>query len=443
MEKTGQVERENIDLKRAVESWQRAFEGARLRADEAVASQTRVESEVCGLKSEAAAAKRAMEEAVECRKKVERGVEWMRSLMSVRGASRQHVESGGWRGEGAGAREEEEDRYRERKDWQRWEGETRERERWEAGAAQCGAADADGGGSAVKLIGRGSYSRVYRVERRGVAYALKVIELTEGEPRGVWMVHDEFSAMQIVHRNICHAVHMWNKGGMVHMVLEMCGGGSLKDLIDEAGDMFNATGVNPLSNTRALCFALQSVVSALVECERRRIVHADLKPGNILLSGESAFRTRDEDMRDDNIFVDVEGRDISLKLTDFGSSHATTRSGGSILWRRGTYGYRAPEVMRVQRADMRCDVYSLGITLYEMAMLHLPWEDPRSEVRMVEWLDTNGNVVLDEGMFGGGGGDAERQSLRTIVNGMLETDPQQRPFASEVEQLMRRMGLWR
>lgn len=91
---------------------------------------------------------------------------------------------------------------------------------------------------------------------------------------------------------------------------------------------------------------------------------------------------------------------------------------------------------------MRADVYSLGITVYEMVMLHLPWEEPKNEVVMIEWLEPNGNVALDEAVMGVGA-DAERRSLRTIVNGMLETDAEQRPYASEVERLMRHMGLWR
>ena len=254
------------------------------------------------------------------------------------------------------------------------------------------------------------------------------------------MVHEEFSAMRIIHPNICHSYHMWNKEATVYMVMEFCGGGSLTNLIYEGMHAINDTGSNPLSAVSVLRYVMQNLLSALIACERRRLVHADFKPGNILLSDQCAFRTREEDMREDNIFVTSDGSPIVLKLTDFGFSRAKLHSTGSVLIMRGTYGYRAPEVIEGKKADMKADVYSLGITLYEIAMLHLPWENPSDEVSIIKQLRRDGNVTVDE--IGFPGETEQHRVIRGLMNRMLENDPKRRPSASELQTAMRDAGLW-
>jgi hypothetical protein len=91
-----------------------------------------------------------------------------------------------------------------------------------------------------------------------------------------------------------------------------------------------------------------SVASALDAAHERGLVHRDVKPGNILISGE--------------------GEDEQVYLTDFGltkrlgSAGSLTRTGAWV----GTPDYVAPEQIQAGKVDGRTDVYSLGCVLYEM-----------------------------------------------------------------------------
>ncbi|MCC7013235.1 MAG: serine/threonine protein kinase [Planctomycetes bacterium] len=114
---------------------------------------------------------------------------------------------------------------------------------------------------------------------------------------------------------------------------------------------------------RAVAGVLRDVARALAHAHARGVVHRDVKPSNILL-----------------------GRDGRARLIDFGltSSEGTepsTRSGSHI----GTLHYMAPERLRGARGlDVRSDVYSCGVTLYELLALQAPYRAAtRSELESV------------------------------------------------------------
>ncbi|MEM7309105.1 MAG: bifunctional serine/threonine-protein kinase/formylglycine-generating enzyme family protein [Planctomycetota bacterium] len=95
---------------------------------------------------------------------------------------------------------------------------------------------------------------------------------------------------------------------------------------------------------------LRAACSAVQHGHRRGVIHRDLKPGNVL--------------------VDVAGR---VKVIDFGIARvaeegALTREGTVV----GTVQHMAPEQLRGEPVDVRCDVYALGVLLYELVARQLP-----------------------------------------------------------------------
>ena len=88
-------------------------------------------------------------------------------------------------------------------------------------------------------------------------------------------------------------------------------------------------------------FALD-IINALDICSKYKVIHRDIKP--------------------DNIFVDRFG---SFKLGDFGVAKQL-ESSMSMMSKKGTYSYMAPEVFKGEKYDFRADVYSLGMVMYKL-----------------------------------------------------------------------------
>lgn len=84
------------------------------------------------------------------------------------------------------------------------------------------------------------------------------------------------------------------------------------------------------------------ICKALELCQKRKIIHRDIKPQNIFISEDGDF-----------------------KLGDFGIARTIERTTGGMS-RKGTYNYMAPEVFRGDEYDSRADIYSLGIVMYTL-----------------------------------------------------------------------------
>ncbi|MCL5292514.1 MAG: protein kinase [Actinobacteria bacterium] len=200
----------------------------------------------------------------------------------------------------------------------------------------------------IKEIARGGQSRVClcydpKTEQR---VALKIIEkkqLGDGEARRSF-IREASALMKLDHPNIVRLYSFRSESnvGDNYLVMEYVEGRSLFERLrcDGALTPCEAVGI-----TLDVCAALSTA-------HRERIIHKDVKPSNILLTGS--------------------GR---AKLSDFGiSSSAEESTGGGE--RIGTARYMAPELSNsTDNADARSDLYSLGVTLYEMLTGRAPFEE--------------------------------------------------------------------
>ena len=144
------------------------------------------------------------------------------------------------------------------------------------------------------------------------------------------------------HANIVKVVETFEANGTSYYVMEYCGGGSLDARIAECGG---------LPQGEALRYFGQ-IASALSYMHSRRMLHLDLKPGNVML------RTGGE-----AVLIDF---GLSKQFTDDGEPESSTTIGG------GTPGYASLEQVNYNEDDsesklpVTMDVYSLGATLYKM-----------------------------------------------------------------------------
>jgi serine/threonine-protein kinase len=186
--------------------------------------------------------------------------------------------------------------------------------------------------------------------------ALKEVDVQAGDVRRFL---EEARVMdRLNHPNIVHVNGVDRIDGKIVIDMEFVRGENLQDLLRRETSV-------PLD--RALGIAEQ-VLDALDYAHRMQTIHRDIKPANILI-----------------------GRDGSVKLVDFGLAEILTTNayaGGA-----GTYAYMAPEDFAEEdHSDSRSDIWSVGVTLYEMLCAQRPFhvdrvKDPFSWKRALETTD--------------------------------------------------------
>jgi serine/threonine-protein kinase len=163
-------------------------------------------------------------------------------------------------------------------------------------------------------------------------------------------------AAQLQHPHILPLYDSGSADGLIYYVMPFVDGESLQERIARDG---------PLPVRDALSIATE-VASALAHAHQQGVIHRDIKPGNILLSGGHA------------VVVDF-GIARALRVAGSGSTQS-----GTIV---GTPEYMSPEqAMSGERVDERADVYSLGCVLYEMLAGRPPFDGPTLEALISQSL---------------------------------------------------------
>ena len=148
------------------------------------------------------------------------------------------------------------------------------------------------------------------------------------------------AAAGLTHPNIVNVFDVGDDGGVYYIVMELIEGITLKEYISKKGR---------LSIKEATSIAIQ-VSMGLEAAHSHGIVHRDVKPQNIIIS-----------------------TDGKVKVTDFGIARAASSNtiSSNVM---GSVHYSSPEQVRGGYSDEKSDIYSLGITLYEMVTGRVPFD---------------------------------------------------------------------
>uniref|UniRef100_A0A8C7NQ28 Myosin IIIB n=1 Tax=Oncorhynchus mykiss TaxID=8022 RepID=A0A8C7NQ28_ONCMY len=202
-------------------------------------------------------------------------------------------------------------------------------------------ADPSGDWDIAETIGKGTYGKVYRVNNRkdGSQAAVKVLDPINDVDEEI---EAEYNILRTLsnHPNVVKFYGMFYKsddlsGGQLWLVLELCNGGSVTDLI-KGLLMRGQRLLEPV-----IAYILYGALLGLQHLHNNRIIHRDVKGNNILLTTEGG-----------------------VKLVDFGN------------------GFCYPVQQYDSTYDARCDVWSLGITAIELA----DGDPPLSEMHPVKAL---------------------------------------------------------
>jgi serine/threonine-protein kinase len=197
----------------------------------------------------------------------------------------------------------------------------------------------------LREIGRGGMGIVYqaRDRRLGRVVALKQLpqRMIEEHPSAVQrFLHEARAAAQLNHPNIVTVYDADREDGIFFITMEMLLGESLQLVLRREGR---------IPEKKVIQVALQ-VASGLDYAHYRGIVHRDIKTANLFLTS-------------DNV----------IKIMDFGLAKILEEVRGASTLLAGTPFYMSPEQVFGQSADPRSDLYSLGVTLYELATARVPF----------------------------------------------------------------------
>ncbi len=198
----------------------------------------------------------------------------------------------------------------------------------------------------VEQIGVGGMAIVYRAIDRNTGHSVAVKVLKPEFNRDAEFVsrfqREAEAASKMTHHNIVNLLDVGMDGENRYLIMEYVKGKTLKEVIQEKGR---------LSAPVAVQITIR-ILSALQHAHQNGIIHRDIKPQNILVHADG-----------------------HIKVADFGiarmANSSTLTRGDSVM---GSVHYFSPEQAQGKGTDVTSDLYSVGVTLYEMLTGRVPFD---------------------------------------------------------------------
>lgn len=196
----------------------------------------------------------------------------------------------------------------------------------------------------LSKVGAGGMADVYKGKdtmlNRYVAIKVLKKEYREDENFVRKFRSEAQAAAGLLNPNIVNVYDVGEDRGLYYMVMELVEGITLKEYIARKGK---------LSHKEVISIAIQ-MCTGIGAAHAANIIHRDIKPQNIIIS-----------------------KDGKVKVTDFGIAKATTSNTISSN-AMGSVHYSSPEQVRGGFSDAKSDIYSIGITMFEMATGEVPFD---------------------------------------------------------------------
>ncbi|KAM9826865.1 serine/threonine-protein kinase H1-like [Neosynchiropus ocellatus] len=242
------------------------------------------------------------------------------------------------------------------------------------------------------LIGRGSFSRVMRVQHRTTRqpFAIKMLEVEA--PEGQEVCGAELAVLRRVsHANVIQLIEVFQFPRRVYMVLELATGGELLDRIVSRGRFTEQDATH----------ALRMALAGVGYLHSLGITHRDLKPENLLYYHP--------------------GADSRLLVTDFGLATfgGTEPSEDPLRTTCGTPEYLAPDVLLRKPYSCAVDMWALGVIAFVVLSGSMPFEDD-SRARLYR------SIVRGKYGFHGDPWSSVSNLAKDFIQRLLQSDPDSR-----------------
>ena len=256
----------------------------------------------------------------------------------------------------------------------------------------------------IKMIGKGSFARVYLIENKKTKrqFAVKAFskEYLLSQPKGKESLMNEIEIMQkLKHPYIMSLEEIHESKNSIYLVVELLEGGELLHYISTKDNLTSADYYQ----------VMKCILEALSYMCDKKIMHRDLKPDNMILKERNKLNQ------------------CTLKIVDFGLS--TVHDIPEYLFKRcGTPGYVAPEVINAPsniniHYTPKCDVFSVGVIFYVMLTQKSPFDGKSFK----EILQKNKNCQIDFDHFR----LKNDPTARDLIVKMLDKNPETRISAKE------------
>lgn len=146
---------------------------------------------------------------------------------------------------------------------------------------------------------------------------------------------------------------------MLYLVMEFVDGRSLAQVIRDQG----------LLSIPVVLAHMREATEGLAAAHAKALVHRDIKPDDLMISADARVKVMDFGL---------------ARPTEGGSGDSTLTISGMIL---GTPNYNSPEAVRGEPADIRADLYSLGVTLWQCVAGKLPFTGPTPVQVLVQHIE--------------------------------------------------------
>ena len=197
-----------------------------------------------------------------------------------------------------------------------------------------------------RKIGEGGMSVVYGatdiITKKPIA-----IKIIKGDMMGNPINLSRFerearAAASLSHPNIVRVINLGTYEGRPYMANEFINGQNLRDILDKRSIGFLEA-----------CDIMYQLTSAVAHAHEHSVIHRDIKTQNVYLTADGTIKLGD------------------FGIATFENSARLTRSETII----GSVHYLAPEISRGQQASYQSDIYSLGVTFFELITRRVPFED--------------------------------------------------------------------
>ena len=212
------------------------------------------------------------------------------------------------------------------------------------------------------------------------------------ESVGLRFLREARAAARLRHSNVASVLHLGRTANGYFYAMEFVEGETLENLIKRSGRLVTGLALEIVSQ----------VAAGLTAVHKQKLVHRDIKPNNIMVSIE-------------------EGGAVTAKVIDLGLAKSLDEAGAQTAISTpgvfaGTPEFASPEQFAGVPVDIRSDLYSLGITLWEMVTGRTPFRGTPGEVM---YQHQHSPLPLEEL-------EGVPQPLIVLLETLLEKDPRQR-----------------